>query len=146
MQNRPVVQNGRRKVTCPEKRFHAIHLLQYGSAARAGNSPSKLRTRDDAHDGRSRRGGNSAGLLARISFTPEESGTSGNRLFVNDLNGPLYILDETRRKATTYLDCSPGKLSLIEEDLTFARIARSAGGSAGRDLKASRSQRLLELR
>lgn len=48
--------------------------------------------------------GNSAGLLARINFLREEPGGARNRLFVNDLNGPLYILDKASRKATTYLD------------------------------------------
>ena len=54
--------------------------------------------------------GNSAGLLARINFLRQEPG-AGRRLFVNDLNGPLYILDKETKKATTYLDLNglPGK-------------------------------------
>jgi glucose/sorbosone dehydrogenase len=48
--------------------------------------------------------GNSAGLLARINFMREEPGRSRKRFFVNDLNGPLYILDKDTRKLTTYLD------------------------------------------
>ena len=48
--------------------------------------------------------GNSAGLLARINFLREEPGGRRKRLFVNDLNGPLYILDKDTKKATTYLD------------------------------------------
>src|SRR5438128_7811324 len=48
--------------------------------------------------------GNSAGLLARINFLREEPGGSRKRLFVNDLNGPLYILDKETKKTTTYLD------------------------------------------
>src|SRR5690348_14442856 len=48
--------------------------------------------------------GNSAGLLARINFLREEPGGSRSRLFVNDLNGPLYILDKQSKKATPYLD------------------------------------------
>jgi len=47
--------------------------------------------------------GNSAGLLARINFLRQEPGGK-RRIFVNDLNGPLYILDKETRKATTYLD------------------------------------------
>src|SRR5215467_269147 len=47
--------------------------------------------------------GNSAGLLARINFLRQEPGGK-RRLFVNDLNGPLYILDKETKKATTYLD------------------------------------------
>ncbi len=48
--------------------------------------------------------GNSAGLLARINFLREEPGGGRNRFFVNDLNGPLYILDTRTKKTTTYLD------------------------------------------
>ena len=43
--------------------------------------------------------GNSAGLLARINFFREEPGGSRKRFFVNDLNGPLYILDKETKKA-----------------------------------------------
>jgi hypothetical protein len=48
--------------------------------------------------------GNSAGLLARINFLREEPGGGRRRVFVNDLNGPLYIVDRETKKATTYLD------------------------------------------
>src|SRR5207248_5102937 len=48
--------------------------------------------------------GNSAGLLARINFLREEPGGGRNRLFVNDLNGPLYILDRQTKKVATYLN------------------------------------------
>ena len=44
------------------------------------------------------------GLLARVNFLREEPGGGRGRFFVNDLNGPLYILDKTSRKLTTYLD------------------------------------------
>ena len=47
--------------------------------------------------------GNNAGSLARINFLREEPASAG-RLFVNDLTGPLYILDRTTRRATIYLD------------------------------------------
>src|SRR6516164_4942121 len=47
--------------------------------------------------------GNSAGLLARINFLRQEPGGK-KRIFVNDLNGPLYILDNDSKKATPYLD------------------------------------------
>ena len=45
---------------------------------------------------------NVAGLLARINFLRDEPG--GKRFFVNDLNGPLYILDKDTKKITTYLN------------------------------------------
>jgi len=42
-------------------------------------------------------------LLARVSGLREEPG-GANRLFVPDLNGPLYVVDRDTRKATVYLD------------------------------------------
>jgi hypothetical protein len=47
--------------------------------------------------------GQTDGLLARINSLREEPG-GATRLFVNDLNGPLYIVDKTTRRITTYLD------------------------------------------
>src|SRR5438093_11791389 len=46
---------------------------------------------------------NNAGALARINFLREEPGPK-RRFFVNDLTGPLYILERTTKQATTYLD------------------------------------------
>jgi hypothetical protein len=71
--------------------------------------------------------GNSAGLLARINFLREEPGGGRNRLFVNDLNGPLYILDKTTKKATTYLDFNglPGKTGI------FHRLTIDGGLASG---------------
>ena len=42
------------------------------------------------------------GLLARVNFLRDEPG--GRRFFVNDLNGPLYILDKKTKAFTVYLD------------------------------------------
>jgi hypothetical protein len=42
------------------------------------------------------------GSLARLNFLRPEPGS--DRLFVNDLNGPLYILDPKTKAFTTYLD------------------------------------------
>ncbi|MEO8368288.1 MAG: PQQ-dependent sugar dehydrogenase [Candidatus Solibacter sp.] len=63
--------------------------------------------------------GNSAGLLARINFLREEPGGNRKRLFVNDLNGPLYILDKETKNVTSYLDLNglPGRTGV------FHRIA-----------------------
>ena len=47
-------------------------------------------------------GANTRGQLARVNFLRDEPG--GRRFFVNDLNGPLYILDKQTRQFTTYLD------------------------------------------
>ena len=43
------------------------------------------------------------GMLARVNSVREEPGGAG-RLFVTDMNGPLYILDKKSRALTTYLD------------------------------------------
>lgn len=48
--------------------------------------------------------GQVTGLLARVNFMREEPGGSKKRVFVNDLNGPLYILDNLTGKFTTYLN------------------------------------------
>ncbi len=43
-------------------------------------------------------------LLSRVNFLREEPGNPRHRFFVNDLNGPLYILDKETKKFSTYLD------------------------------------------
>lgn len=45
---------------------------------------------------------NTRAQLARVNYLREEPG--GRRFFVNDLNGPLYILDKGTKAFTTYLD------------------------------------------
>ncbi|HVY93642.1 MAG TPA: PQQ-dependent sugar dehydrogenase [Bryobacteraceae bacterium] len=68
------------------------------------------------------------GLLARVNFMREEPGPNAKkRFFVNDLNGPLYILDKQSGKLTTYLnfngrDGQPG---------LFARLPTQAGFANG---------------
>lgn len=47
-------------------------------------------------------GQNTRGQLARVNALQDEPG--GRRFFVNDLNGPLYILDKQTRAFTAYLD------------------------------------------
>lgn len=65
-------------------------------------------------------GENTRGQLARINFMREEPGR--RRFFVNDLNGPLYILDQDTKRLTTYLDFNglAGRPGLFEK-LTFER-------------------------
>lgn len=63
------------------------------------------------------------GLLARINFMRDEPG--GDRFFVNDLNGPLYILDKKSREFTTYLDFNgrdgrPGLFAKLTFEQNFA--------------------------
>ena len=47
--------------------------------------------------------GNNAGALARINVMRQEPGGAG-RFFVNDLTGPLYIVDPVTRTTSLYLD------------------------------------------
>ena len=47
-------------------------------------------------------GQNTRGQLARVNVLHDEPG--GRRFFVDDLNGPLYILDKQTKKFTVYLD------------------------------------------
>src|SRR5258707_4153491 len=48
--------------------------------------------------------GMNAVYLSRVNFLHEEPGRNRHRLFVNDLNGPLYILDKKTKAFTTYLN------------------------------------------
>ena len=47
--------------------------------------------------------GQTDNMLSRVNSLREEPGNT-TRFFINDLNGPLYILDKQSRKLTTYLD------------------------------------------
>jgi hypothetical protein len=64
-------------------------------------------------------GNSTDGALARINFFREEPG--GRRFFVNDLNGPLYIIDKQTLAPTTYLDFNgvAGRPGLFQR-FTFA--------------------------
>jgi hypothetical protein len=58
-----------------------------------------------------------------VNFLREEPG--GRRFFVNDLNGPLYILDQKTRQFTTYLDFNgladrPGLFRKLTFERNFA--------------------------
>jgi mono/diheme cytochrome c family protein/glucose/arabinose dehydrogenase len=65
-------------------------------------------------------GENTRAQLARVNFLRDEPG--GRRFFVNDLNGPLYILDKQTKRFTTYLDFNglAGRPGLFAR-LTFER-------------------------
>ena len=65
-------------------------------------------------------GEHTRGQLARVNFLRDEPG--GRRFFVNDLNGPLYILDKKTKQFTTYLDFNglAGRPGLFPK-LTFER-------------------------
>ena len=70
--------------------------------------------------------GNNEGSLARINVMREEPGPA-HRFFVNDLNGPLYILNRTTKSATIYLDFNGNG---VMRGL-FDRLARGAGLASG---------------
>lgn len=61
-----------------------------------------------------------AGYLARVNFLAEEPG-GGDRFFVNDLNGPLYILDKQTKQTTQYLDFNGRDERDSEGNLLFTR-------------------------
>lgn len=63
---------------------------------------------------------NTRAQLARVNNMRDEPG--GRRFFVNDLNGPLYILDKQQKTFTTYLDFNGagGRPGLFPK-LTFER-------------------------
>jgi hypothetical protein len=63
--------------------------------------------------------------LSRINFMAEEPGVDRNRMFVNDLNGPLYILNKTTKSFTEYLNFNgrgsePGLFDRLWRDTGFA--------------------------
>src|ERR1051326_1108189 len=60
---------------------------------------------------------NSAGLLAKVNVLLQEPGPSKNRFFVNDVNGPLYILDRETKALSTYLDLNglPGHSGIFHK-------------------------------
>jgi mono/diheme cytochrome c family protein len=65
-------------------------------------------------------GENTRAELARVNFMRDEPGS--RRFFINDLNGPLYILDKQTRQFTTYLDFNglAGRPGLFQR-FTFER-------------------------
>ena len=67
--------------------------------------------------------GNTMAQLARVSFMRDEPGAE--RFFVNDLNGPLYLLDKETKTFTPYLDFNgkdgrPGLFSQFVFEFNFA--------------------------
>jgi Glucose / Sorbosone dehydrogenase len=69
-------------------------------------------------------GTGNSGSLARINMLREEPGGAG-RFFVNDLNGPLYIVDKSTKTFTTYLnfngrDGRPGLFDKLTFDAGYA--------------------------
>ena len=66
------------------------------------------------------------GMLARVNSIREEPGGTG-RLFITDMNGPLYILDKKTKALTTYLDFN----GRDDRPGLFDRLFYEAGYSSG---------------
>ncbi len=70
--------------------------------------------------------GDIKGLLARVNFMREEPGRGRKKRFlVNDLNGPLYVLNKADRKFTVYLnfngrDGQPGLFHKLSTERGYA--------------------------
>jgi hypothetical protein len=107
----------------------ALIVLALNVALQAGSAPEiTLEIRDyatmpmtGAVDGK----GQIMGLLARVNFMREEPGGAKKRIFVNDLNGPLYIYEKDTGKFITYLnfnghDGQPGLFHKLPTDNGFA--------------------------
>jgi hypothetical protein len=65
--------------------------VQAPKTGRLGSEADPLNTQNSAY-------------LARLNFLAEEPRVDHDRFFVNDLNGPLYILDKTTKQFTEYLN------------------------------------------
>jgi hypothetical protein len=77
-----------------------------GIAAPPADMPVTLELKDFATlpiTGNVEGAGQVDGMLARVNSVREEPGATG-RLFVTDMNGPIYILDKKTKALTTYLD------------------------------------------
>ena len=66
------------------------------------------------------------GMLARVNSIREEPGGAG-RLFVTDMNGPIYILDKKTKALTTYLDFN----GIGDRPGIFDRLYHDPGYSSG---------------
>ena len=66
--------------------------------------------------------GSNSSALARESYMREEPGGNKERIFITDLNGPVYILNKKTNQITTYLDLNgaSGKPGLFHR-LTVAQ-------------------------
>jgi len=72
-----------------------------------------------------------APYAARVNFLREEPGGGLNRFFVCDLNGKLYILDQTTKQFVTYLDFQRNAAELPGATGLFPSFTRAAGYANG---------------
>src|SRR5437899_2147400 len=68
-------------------------------------------------------------LLSRVNTLREEVG-GAKRLFISDLNGPLYILDKATKKFIVYLDFNGtgGKAGLFHKLMTRTGYGNGLNG------------------
>ena len=107
--------------------MRALTLLTLAIVAQSPASPLILDVRDYVEmpiTGKLDGTGQTDGMLARVNSFREEPGGSG-RVFVHDLNGPLYILDKKTKALTPYLnfngrDSKPGIFKKLAWEVGFA--------------------------
>src|SRR5687768_604372 len=100
-----------------------------GIAAPPEGSPVTLEVRDFATlpiTGNLEGAGQVDGMLARVNSVREEPGATG-RMFVTDMNGPIYLLDKKTKTLTTYLDFNGSG----ERPGIFDRLYHDPGYSSG---------------
>ena len=68
-------------------------------------------------------------LLSRVNTLREETG-GARRLFISDLNGPLYVFDKATKKFSVYLDFngSEGKTGIFRKLTTFEGYGNGLNG------------------
>jgi len=94
------------KMKLPSLRFALVAVACMSAFTVKGADTVTLEIRDYAElpiTGKVDSRGNNDSMLARVNGIHEEPG-GGTRLFVHDLNGPLYIVEKDTKKLTTYLD------------------------------------------
>jgi len=117
------------KMKLPSLRFALVAVACMSAFTVKGADTVTLEIRDYAElpiTGKVDSRGNNDSMLARVNGIHEEPG-GGTRLFVHDLNGPLYIVEKDTKKLTTYLDFNgrPGHTGL------FPRFAYEVGFANG---------------
>lgn len=76
-------------------------------------------------------GTDNAVYAARVNFLRDEPAFTPGRLFVNDLNGKLYLLDRATRQFTTYLDFNRNTAETPAANGLFPAFTRAAGYANG---------------
>jgi hypothetical protein len=71
-------------------------------------------------------GTSNAAYLARVNFMADDP-ADADRFFVNDLNGPLYILDKSTRQFTTYLNFNGRSLATGLYDRLYTNMGFAGG-------------------